>query len=134
MSKEKSVKPKILVIEDDPDFRACLEGILAPRGFEISLTKDGREGIERYRSWKPDLIICDVVMPEADGYEVCRTLREEGVTIPFLFLTGKKRTRDVLLGYRSGADDYINKPFDGHVLFEKVKVLLARQNPLITDS
>lgn len=119
--------PKILVIEDDADFRDCIIGIVAPNGYDVQSAEDGTQGLERARQWKPDLIISDVIMPETNGYEVCRALRAEGIQIPFLFLTGKQRTADILQGYETGADDYLDKPVNGPVLLAKVKSLLSRR-------
>lgn len=120
-------KPKILVIDDDDDFRDCILGIVAPHGYDVLLADDGTQGLARAREWKPDLIISDVIMPETNGYQVCRTLRAEGIQVPFLFLTGKQRTGDILQGYETGADDYLAKPVNGRVLLAKIKTLLSRR-------
>lgn len=119
-------KQKILVIEDDEDFRECLMGIVSPQGYDVLVAEDGTKGLACAREWKPDLIISDVIMPETNGYQVCRALRAEGSQTPFLFLTGKQRTGDILQGYETGADDYIAKPLNGPVLLAKIKSLLSR--------
>lgn len=120
-------KLKILVIEDDEDFRECILGIVSPQGYDMLTAEDGTKGLACARDWKPDLIISDVIMPETNGYQVCRALRAEGIETPFLFLTGKQRTGDILQGYETGADDYIAKPLNGPVLLAKIKALLARR-------
>jgi DNA-binding NarL/FixJ family response regulator len=121
---------KILIIEDQPQMRRNLATILEMEGFEVSLAEDGNAGVARAREAQPDLIICDVMMPELDGYGVLRTLRSEKATatIPFIFLTAKGEKIDQRTGMNLGADDYLTKPVARTDLLASVKVRLERRN------
>lgn len=121
---------KILIIEDQPQMRRNLATILEMEGFEVSLAEDGSAGVARAREFKPDLIICDVMMPELDGYGVLRTLRTDKATstIPFIFLTAKGEKIDQRTGMNLGADDYLTKPVARTDLLASVKVRLERRD------
>jgi DNA-binding NarL/FixJ family response regulator len=121
---------KILIIEDQPQMRRNLATILEMEGFEVSLAEDGSAGVARARESKPDLIICDVMMPELDGYGVLRTLRTDKATstIPFIFLTAKGEKIDQRTGMNLGADDYLTKPVARTDLLASVKVRLERRD------
>jgi len=121
---------KILIIEDQPQMRRNLATILEMEGFQVSLAEHGNAGIAQARECKPDLIICDVMMPELDGYGVLRILRSEKVTatIPFIFLTAKGEKIDQRTGMNLGADDYLTKPVARTDLLASVKVRLEKRN------
>jgi DNA-binding NarL/FixJ family response regulator len=121
---------KILIIEDQPQMRRNLATILEMEGFEVSLAENGNAGVARARESKPDLIICDVMMPELDGYGVLRTLRSDKATatIPFIFLTAKGEKIDQRTGMNLGADDYLTKPVARTDLLASVKVRLERRD------
>jgi len=121
---------KILIIEDQPQMRRNLATILEMEGFEVSLAEDGSAGVARARESRPDLIICDVMMPELDGYGVLRTLRTDKATstIPFIFLTAKGEKIDQRTGMNLGADDYLTKPVARTDLLASVKVRLERRD------
>lgn len=121
---------KILIIEDQPQMRRNLATILEMEGFEVSVAEDGNAGVTRARESKPDLIICDVMMPELDGYGVLQKLRSEKTTatIPFIFLTAKGEKIDQRTGMNLGADDYLTKPVARADLLASVKVRLERRN------
>lgn len=104
---------KILVIEDDDSVRDSIEQILEAENFEVYLAENGRIGVEKAIENIPDLIICDVMMPELDGYGAITELRKNSSTdsIPFIFLTAKSEKNDIRTGMNLGADDYLNKPF-----------------------
>jgi len=121
---------KILVIEDQPQMRRNLATILEMEGFKVLIGEDGRAGIEQARMSKPDLIICDVMMPELDGYGVLKSLRSEKATatIPFIFLTAKGEKTDQRAGMDLGADDYLTKPVARTDLLAAVKVRLERRD------
>jgi DNA-binding response OmpR family regulator len=116
---------KILLIDDDPTLLWLVGLRLEQEGYGISLARDGREGLRQAYHGHPDLIILDVMMPEKDGWEVCRRLREmwDG---PILMLTAKGELRHRLKGLGLGADDYVGKPFDMEELILRVKALLRR--------
>src|SRR5215475_11714107 len=103
---------KILVIEDEPEMRRNLATILRLENFQPLTAENGRVGLESVRAHKPDLILCDVMMPELDGYGVIAALRAdpETVAIPFIFLTAKGEKPDIRAGMNLGADDYLTKP------------------------
>jgi len=103
---------KILVIEDEPEMRRNLTTILRLEKFRPLPAENGRVGVELAKKEKPDLILCDVTMPELDGYGVLAALRAdtETVAIPFIFLTAKGEKPDIRAGMNLGADDYLTKP------------------------
>lgn len=102
--------------------------LLEMEGFEVATAENGREGLEKARGWRPDLVICDVMMPELDGYGVIRALRaeKETATTPFIFLTAKGDKTDLRVGMNHGADDYLTKPVVRDDLLAAVRARLAR--------
>ncbi|HYG24234.1 MAG TPA: response regulator transcription factor [Verrucomicrobiae bacterium] len=119
---------RILVIEDEPEMRRNLATILRLEQFHPIPAENGRVGIELAASQNPDLILCDVMMPELDGYGVLQALRENAqtVAIPFIFLTAKGEKPDVRAGMNLGADDYLTKPVPKVELLEAIRTRLAR--------
>ena len=119
---------KILVIEDEPEMRRNLTTILRLENFEPVPAASGRIGIELAKKQKPDLILCDVMMPEIDGYGVIAALRAdtETVTIPFIFLTAKGEKPDIRAGMNLGADDYLIKPVAKPDLLAAIRSRLER--------
>src|SRR3989338_9624208 len=107
-------KKRILAIDDEPDILEVLEKRLTLDGYEVVLAKDGKSGLEKALSQKPDLILLDVAMPDMDGFEVCKRLRSDPATAatPVLMLTARDTSTDEVLGLELGADDYITKPYD----------------------
>lgn len=124
--------PKILVIEDEPQMRRNMATILKLEGFEALVAENGRVGVELARRERPALILCDVMMPELDGYGVLQAVRADADTaaIPFLFLTAKGEKADLRLGMNAGADDYLTKPVDIADLLAAVNARLERQQTL----
>jgi DNA-binding NarL/FixJ family response regulator len=119
---------KILVIEDEPEMRRNLATILRLENFQPLTAENGRAGLESVRANKPDLILCDVMMPELDGYGVIAALRAdaETVTIPFIFLTAKGEKPDIRAGMNLGADDYLTKPVAKADLLAAIRSRLER--------
>ncbi|MBX3747677.1 MAG: response regulator transcription factor [Verrucomicrobiae bacterium] len=119
---------RILVIEDQAPMLRNLALLLEFEGYRVLTASDGREGLEVARRDKPDLVICDVMMPELDGFGVVRALRAEDETadIPFIFLTARGERADVRTGMNEGADDYLTKPVIREELLEAVATRLAR--------
>jgi len=119
---------KIVIIEDQAPMRRNLALMLELEGFAVESAANGREGLALVQSSRPDLVICDVMMPEMDGYEVVQSLREhpETATIPFVFLTAKGDRPDVRIGMNFGADDYLTKPVIRDDLLAAVQARLAR--------
>ena len=114
---------KILVIEDEPELRANVARLLKAEGYEVVTAENGVAGAEMAIAQRPDLIICDIAMPEMDGFGVLFSLRENVTTshVPFIFLTASTRTYDRNFGVELGANDYITKPFKLQDLLEAVK-------------
>jgi DNA-binding NarL/FixJ family response regulator len=119
---------KILVIEDEPEMRRNLATILRLENFQPLTAENGRVGLESVRANKPDLILCDVMMPELDGYGVIAALRAdpETVAIPFIFLTAKGEKPDIRAGMNLGADDYLTKPVGKADLLSAIRSRLDR--------
>jgi DNA-binding NarL/FixJ family response regulator len=119
---------KILVIEDEPEMRRNLTTILRLEKFNPLPAENGRVGVERAKKEKPDLILCDVMMPGLDGYGVIAALRAdaETVTIPFIFLTAKGEKPDIRAGMNLGADDYLTKPVAKTDLLAAIRSRLER--------
>lgn len=122
------VKPRILVVDDEPDALELIGFNLRNAGFEISTAEDGERALKMARDLQPDLIILDVMLPEVDGLEVCKIIRRDPVTagIPVIMLTAKAAEVDRVLGLELGADDYVTKPFSPRELVLRVKNMLRR--------
>ncbi|MBF2067085.1 MAG: EAL domain-containing response regulator [Calothrix sp. C42_A2020_038] len=123
---------KVLVIEDEPTVRENLLDLLKAENFDVVEAENGKIGIKKAISEIPDLILCDLMMPEVDGYSVLTTLREEPATaiIPFIFLTAKVAKADLRQGMDLGADDYITKPFTRAELLSAILSRLSKQATL----
>lgn len=119
---------KILTIEDEEAIRETIVDTLTLEGFEVMAAENGQVGLQLAREQLPDLIICDVIMPELDGYGVIYRLNQNPKThgIPFIFLTGKSSMNDFRYGMNLGASDYLSKPFTSEELVTAVKVRLKR--------
>lgn len=118
---------KILLVEDDLNFGAVLKDYLLMNDFEVVLARNGIEGLDKFGKQNFDVCILDVMMPYKDGYTLASEIRETNKTVPILFLTAKSMKEDVLKGYKAGADDYMNKPFDSEVLLMKIKAIIKRK-------
>lgn len=119
---------KILLVEDDPNFGSILKDYLTMNDFDVTLAKNGMEGFEKFKKDTFDLCILDVMMPYKDGFTLAREIRDKNKEIPIIFLTAKTMKEDVLKGYKVGADDYLNKPFDSEVLLMKIKAIMQRKS------
>jgi DNA-binding response OmpR family regulator len=119
----------ILVVEDEPALRDTLAYNLKKDGFAVEAVGDGRAALEAARRLKPDLIVLDLMLPEIDGFEVCRILRQEIIT-PILMLTARDDEIDRVVGLEVGADDYLTKPFSMRELMARVKAQLRRSRLL----
>ena len=122
------MKPRILVVDDEPDIIELVEFNLKQAGYAVSTATDGAEALKKARAQTPDLIVLDVMLPEMDGFEICKTLRLDPVTakLPIVMLTAKAAEIDRVLGLELGADDYLTKPFSPRELLLRVKKILAR--------
>lgn len=117
---------RILIIEDEKSILLALEDNLKLEGYEVSSALDGEQGLSMARSQSYDLIILDIMLPIINGFEVCKALRQDGITTPILMLTAKSQEIDKVLGLELGADDYVTKPFSPRELLARVKALLRR--------
>jgi len=116
---------RVLVVDDDPKVCETLDRYLAHAGYTAMSALDGRRALEAARTFAPDLIVLDVMLPEIDGLEVCRTLRAES-GVPIILLTARSTERDKLAGLELGADDYLTKPFSPRELVARVQAVLRR--------
>lgn len=122
------MKNKILVIEDEKGIRDNLKLLLEAENFEVTLVRGGEEGIKEAKKNKPSLIICDIMMPDINGYEVIKAVNYSGgnALIPFIFLTAKVERADLRKGMELGADDYIFKPYDSDELIRAINTRLSK--------
>ncbi|MFQ5825460.1 MAG: response regulator transcription factor [bacterium] len=120
------MKEKILIIEDEEDLVKGLKLNLADEGYDVEWALDGEEGLRKALQETPALIILDIMLPEMDGLEVCRELRQKNIGIPIIMLTAKGEEIDKVVGLEIGADDYITKPFSVRELLARIKAHLRR--------
>jgi two-component system response regulator MtrA len=118
---------RILLVEDDPSIREITALGLRAAGFTVDTAPDGVEGVARWRTGHPDLVLLDVMLPRLDGLEVLRAIRREATT-PVVMLTARADTIDVVVGLESGADDYVRKPFEMPELVARVRAALRRRD------
>ncbi len=129
-------KARLMIVEDDPDISNMLRIYFNGQGYDVDIAQRGSEALEKTRQVMPHLIVLDIMLPDIDGYEVCRTLRTNTRTshIPVIFLTQKDERSDKLQGLELGADDYITKPFDIEELKLRVQNAIARaERESLTD-
>lgn len=127
-----AVMYSILIIEDDPSFVAMMEVILQMEGYKVHTASDGRSGLVMIRENRPDLVLCDIMMPKMDGNSVLEALMAEPelATIPFIFVTALGDRADIRRGMSSGADDYLAKPFSADELLAAVAGRIRRHEIL----
>lgn len=118
------MKARILLIEDDESLRRGLQDNLEAQGWTVRVESDGEAGYEQCLSWQADLILLDIMLPKVNGYEICRSLRLEGILVPIIMLTAKGQTEDVVRGLELGANDYVVKPFALAELIARIRRLL----------
>lgn len=128
------MKARILIAEDDANIRLGLIATLESEGYAVTAASDGAQALKLFGQVKYDLVVLDVMMPKASGYDVCRTLRAQGVEVPILFLTAKGEEVDKVVGLKLGADDYVTKPFGVHELLARIEALLRRRRGGTGDS
>ena len=119
---------KVLIVEDDNNIAQLLHLYLEKEGFETQVAKDGGKGVELFRSFQPDLVLLDIMMPVMDGFAVLRKIRETEKT-PVIMLTAKGETEDKVSGLEKGADDYIVKPFEMKEVLARIHAVLRRTGP-----
>ena len=122
----------VLIVEDDRNIAELLQMYLEKEGYAVSVAWDGGQGLSKFRSIKPDLVLLDVMMPVMDGLAVCKAIRAEGNT-PVIMLTAKSETDDKIAGLKYGADDYITKPFEMREVLARIEAVLRRSDRISTE-
>ncbi|RIX52984.1 DNA-binding response regulator [Paenibacillus nanensis] len=122
------MRPHIVVVDDDDKIISMLRRSLAFEGYEVTTASNGAEGLKKLLTIEPDLLILDVMMPQIDGWEVCRRVRQGGSAVPIMMLTAKDDVIDRVKGLDLGADDYVVKPFALEELLARVRALLRRKS------
>lgn len=120
------MKASILLIDSDHSVQSTLGLRLRSEGYVVEPANDGTEGLEKATTSPFDLIILDVVLPDRNGFDICRDIRQAGMATPILFLTARKQVIDKVLGLKLGANDYVTKPFKSEELMARIEVLLRR--------
>lgn len=126
MSSPTASEARLLVVDDEPNIRELLSASLRYVGFEVRTAADGQEAIDQALASAPDLIVLDVMLPDVDGFEVTRRLREQSVHCPVLFLTARDETSDKVAGLTVGGDDYVTKPFSLDEVIARIRAVLRR--------
>ena len=116
---------KILVVDDDRNICELLRLYIEKEGFDVVIANDGRQALDLFDSEKPDLIMLDIMLPELDGWQVCREIRKKS-QCPIIMLTAKGEVFDKVLGLELGADDYVVKPFEAKEVVARIKAVLRR--------
>lgn len=119
---------RVLIIEDDPNIAELIRLYLEKDGFEVVISHDGKDGLDSFYKIHPDIILLDIMLPELDGWTVCREIRKTDNT-PIIMLTAKDETVDKVTGLSLGADDYISKPFDMKEVIARIHAVLRRSFP-----
>ena len=115
----------VLIVEDDRNIQELLQMYLEKEGYAVTVASDGGQGLAKFRAIKPDLVLLDVMMPVMDGWAVCKAIRADSQT-PIIMLTAKGETDDKVSGLKSGADDYVTKPFEMKELLARIEAVLRR--------
>jgi len=121
-----SIKPKILLVEDDPNLSLVLQDYLEMMNYDITLCRNGKEGLQVFRNGQFNLCILDIMMPVMDGFTLAEEIKKINETIPVVFLTAKSLKEDRIRGFRLGCDDYIMKPFSTEELSLRIQAILKR--------
>jgi len=122
------MKPRILIVEDDPHILLGLEEVMKGDGFDVTVCNRGDKAVEAIAKCHPALIVLDVMLPGASGYDICKQLRSKKNATPILMLTAKGQEIDKVVGLDLGADDYVTKPFGVRELLARIHALLRRSN------
>jgi DNA-binding response OmpR family regulator len=123
----------LLIIEDDATLLRGLKDNFQNHGFDVRTATDGREGLDAALDGTADLILLDIMLPEINGYEICRRIRHDGLDVPILMLTAKGQEEDIVRGLELGADDYVTKPFSIRELLARAKAMLRRREAPESD-
>jgi two-component system, OmpR family, response regulator MtrA len=128
----KGMDERVLLVEDDPSIREVADLGLSQAGFRVTTSGNGRDGLIQFRNQSFDLVVLDIMLPELDGYEVCRQIRSQS-RVPIIMLSAKSDTVDVVVGLELGADDYVTKPFELPELVARARAAVRRGAALPED-
>ena len=122
------MKTKVLVVDDDPYILLSLEFLMKKAGYDVLIARDGNETLSILKNFVPDLIILDIMMPDIDGYEICKFIKSNPIlkSSKIIFLSAKTKQSDIQKGYDVGADLFISKPFSTRILKQEVQKLLSQ--------
>ncbi|MFG3022678.1 response regulator transcription factor [Streptomyces sp. NPDC048254] len=123
---------RVLIVEDDPDVRNAVELALRHQGHNVKAAGTGEEGLEQLHSFRPDVVVLDLMLPGMSGLDVCRRIRDRD-QVPIIMVTAKGDDIDVVVGLEAGADDYVVKPVQARVLDARIRAVLRRQAPSFAD-
>ncbi len=118
--------PQVLVVDDEPNIRELVQVALKFHGCSVTTAVNGKDALRQAETGRPDLIVLDVMLPDMDGFEVCRRLRAAGNEVPVIFLTARDTSSDTVTGLAIGGDDYVTKPFSVEALVARVRAVLRR--------
>jgi two-component system OmpR family response regulator len=118
--------PQVLVVDDEPNIRELVQVALKFHGCAVTASSSGQDALRQAETTRPDLIVLDVMLPDLDGFEVCRRLRAAGNDVPVIFLTARDTSSDTVTGLALGGDDYVTKPFSVEALVARVRAVLRR--------
>lgn len=121
-------KKRILIVDDDENIAELISLYLVKECFDTEIAANGEEALEKFKSYEPNLILLDIMLPGIDGYDVCREIRKDS-NVPIIMLSAKGEVFDKVLGLKIGADDYMVKPFDSNELVARVQAILRRTTP-----
>ena len=122
----------VLIVEDDRNIAELLQMYLEKEGYAVTVAADGGQGLAKFRAIKPDLVLLDVMMPVMDGWSVCKAIRAEAQT-PIIMLTAKGDTDSKVMGLKTGADDYITKPFEMKEVLARIEAVLRRTSGVAAE-
>jgi two-component system OmpR family response regulator len=125
---------RVLVVDDEPNISALLSATLRLVAFDVRVAESGHGALAAVGEFEPDLVVLDVMLPDLDGFEVARRLRTAGSTVPVLFLTARDAVEDRISGLTAGADDYVTKPFSLEEVVLRIRAILRRSRPDLTES
>jgi two-component system OmpR family response regulator len=126
--------PQVLVVDDEPNIRELVQVALKFHGCSVTTAATGRDALRQAEAARPDLIVLDVMLPDMDGFEVCRRLRTAGNEVPVIFLTARDTSSDTVTGLAIGGDDYVTKPFSVEALVARVRAVLRRASRSAPDA
>ncbi len=133
-SRDVETQARVLVVDDEANIRDLVATVLRYEGFDVQVAENGRKALSAVRSFDPNLVVLDIMLPDLDGFEIHRRLTTDGYSVPVLFLTARDATEDKVRGLTMGADDYVTKPFSLEELVARVRAILRRTRASHSDA